>query len=424
HGSLSRSQFELLSQILFYVEAITVDRTQSFLFALVDIKEKLLNYTLFLSALLLQGENEHPLVPPYDLIQSKDDPFTVSGLITPQAPVQLHSVAGPRLFRNNSEAIGERFSFVVNPPDQYSSAPTLFAIPTPSPSMPASPISMEAPSYIYQYRVAMNLALVLNLLYKSTVIHYDTAQYLAQLPYFPSLLVTLMCVPVNIPTSQVYSARNIMTQIKLKINIPPAENALEILRLLDIKKENDNVSLLFKLSGLVLSKTSTAHDLVDNGLLDFCVKASKLENRELELECWMLLVRVSNAIDNEENIIKSTQNRPELIFIEHRSVIMIIIQQLSIEIRTEGLNVLSHIIDRMKGYQLVDLEDYFSMMFQPILEFALDVDENNLAGKTNESEKMIRNKAKEMALQGMVSKMLNDIINRSYTFQYSRQMLC
>lgn len=38
------------------------------------------------------------------------------------------------------------------------------------------------------------------------------------------------------------------------------------------------------------------------------------------------------------------------------------------------------------------------MMFQPILEFALDVDENNLAGKTNESEKMIRNKAKEMAL--------------------------
>ncbi|KAA6372492.1 MAG: hypothetical protein EZS28_031981, partial [Streblomastix strix] len=42
HGSLSRSQFELLSQILFYVEAITVDRTQSFLFALVDIKEKLL----------------------------------------------------------------------------------------------------------------------------------------------------------------------------------------------------------------------------------------------------------------------------------------------------------------------------------------------------------------------------------------------
>ncbi|KAA6373357.1 MAG: hypothetical protein EZS28_031116 [Streblomastix strix] len=215
-GTLTRSQFEMLSKMMFFIEVISVNRTHTFYIALMNYREELLNYALFLSALLLQGENELPLVPPYDLIQSKEDTFVVSGLITSHSPVQQHSISGSQLFRNNSEAIGDKIVFTVNQPDQYSQTPSMFAVPIPSPDQPASPISVEAPSYTYQYRISMNLAFVLSIFYKCTVIHYDVAEYLSSLPYLPSLLITLMCQPVNVPTSQLFSIKLPFRNITLR----------------------------------------------------------------------------------------------------------------------------------------------------------------------------------------------------------------
>ncbi|KAA6381071.1 MAG: hypothetical protein EZS28_023403 [Streblomastix strix] len=190
-----------------FIEVISINRTHTFYVALVDYREELLNYTLILSALLQQGENEQPIVHSYDLIQSKEDPFDVSGLITPECPNQKHSISGSQLFRNNSEVIGEKIIFTINPPDQYSQIPSIQTVPIHSPDQPASPISVEAPSYTYQYRISMNLAFVLNMFYKCTVNHCDAAEYISSLPYLPSLLITHMCQPVNVTTSQLFSIK-------------------------------------------------------------------------------------------------------------------------------------------------------------------------------------------------------------------------
>ncbi|KAA6362666.1 MAG: hypothetical protein EZS28_041807 [Streblomastix strix] len=170
----------MLSKMMFFIEVISVNRTHTFYYALIDYREELLNYTLFLSALLLQGENELPLVPPYDLIQSKENIFAVSGLIARRYTVQRHSIAGSQLFRNNSEAIGEKIVFTVNPPDQYSQTPSMFAVPIPSQDQPASPISVGAPFYTQQYIFTQ---------------------------FFPSLLITLLCQPVNVPITQLFSIK-------------------------------------------------------------------------------------------------------------------------------------------------------------------------------------------------------------------------
>ncbi|KAA6400069.1 MAG: hypothetical protein EZS28_004401 [Streblomastix strix] len=148
HGTLTRFQFEKFSRMMFFIEVIR--------------------------------QNELPLVPPYDLIQSKEDLFVVSGLITQRSPVQQHSISGSQFLGSNPEANGEKIVFTVNPPDQYSKTPSMFAIPIHSPDQPASPISVGAPSYTYQYRISMNLAFVLSIFYKCTVIHYDVAEYLSQ----------------------------------------------------------------------------------------------------------------------------------------------------------------------------------------------------------------------------------------------------